>query len=202
MKKLFNCFMLIIMFLSFFLVGCFINDCFGGDYDREKQFGGWVDADHDGENTRQEVLIRDSLIPVGYDSNGNVNFGIWLCRYTGHLTTTPRDFDIDHLVSLKNAFDSGADEWNDEKRIRYTNYLGNKYHLVAVTLGSNREKGSKDISEWLPPMNQGEYIFNWIRVKREWDLCFNEAEIRTILLYDGIIDIMWPISAYGYKVCN
>lgn len=177
MKNLF----LIIFLMCFTLFFIFSNCCHSADYNREELFGGWIDADQDGENTREEVLIRDSLIPVGFDSNGKVNFGLWLCPYTGTFTTVPKDFDIDHLVPLKNAWISGADKWSEEKRIRYANYLNNKIHLLAVTLGSNRQKGAKDISEWLPLINEKKYIKNWIEIKEYWGLCFNYFEIKTII---------------------
>jgi hypothetical protein len=182
MYRIISILVLLIAFLGFFLTGCFISECIGGEYNRAEQFGGWIDIDSDGQNTRNEVLIRDSLIPVTFDSNGNVNFGLWKCRYTGTITTYPRDFDIDHLVPLKEAYVSGADHWTDEKRIRYANYLKDPDHLVAVTLGSNRSKGPKDIAEWLPLLNEKEYIEDWIKTKEEWGLCFDIEELVTIIL--------------------
>ena len=55
----------------------------GKPCERAKNFGGWVDADRDGENTREEVLIAESLVPVTRDSKGKVVAGLWgwsLCR--------------------------------------------------------------------------------------------------------------------------
>jgi hypothetical protein len=180
MLRLINSIILIVIMVLFLLCGCFINECLGGKYNREEQFGGWIDVDEDGQNTRQEVLIRDSLVPVGFDFKGNVNFGVWICPYTGTITTIPRKFDIDHVVPLAEAYKSGADHWDNEKRKRYANYLTDPKHLLATTLGSNREKGARDISEWLPLINVKEYIQIWVEIKENWNLCFDEEEIRVI----------------------
>ena len=68
--------------------------------ERKKNFGGWIDADGDGENTRQEVLIAESVVPVTRDSSGLVDGGLWLGPYAVFLTRSPRLLDIDHVVPL------------------------------------------------------------------------------------------------------
>jgi hypothetical protein len=157
------------------------NICFSENYNRTKHFGNsWNDADFDGQNTRQEVLIRDSLIPVGFDKRGKVNYGLWECPYTGTFTTDPTKFDIDHFVPLKEAYISGADEWSKTTRVQYSNNLQNNKHLLATTAGSNRQKGAKDIAGWLPLLNKKSYILTWINIKEEWNLCFDKQEVTVI----------------------
>ena len=68
-------------------------------YDRN-DYPHWIDVDGDGQNTREEVLIRDSQIPVTFDSEGKVDAGLWVCPYTGRVSTNPSKLDVDHLVAL------------------------------------------------------------------------------------------------------
>jgi hypothetical protein len=64
-------------------------------------YGGWIDADGDCQNTRQEVLIEESLIPVELDSRGcRVQSGEWFDPFTGQTCTNPGDLDIDHFIPL------------------------------------------------------------------------------------------------------
>ncbi len=64
-------------------------------------YGGWIDADGDCQNTRQEVLIAESLVPVVLDSRGcTVVSGQWLDPYTGQTFTSPSGLDIDHFIKI------------------------------------------------------------------------------------------------------
>ncbi len=63
-------------------------------YDRDL-YGGWIDADGDCQDTRQEVLIAESITPVQLDSRGcRVVSGTWLDPFTGQTFTNPGDLDI------------------------------------------------------------------------------------------------------------
>ncbi len=152
-------------------------------YDREAMYGRWRDADGDGLNTRHEVLAMESLIPVTMDDQGrNVTAGLWFDPYTGLTFVDPGDVDIDHLVPLKEAHQSGAHAWDNDKRRLYTNDLDNPGHLISVDDGTNQSKGHKDPAEWLPPNENFHcaYVMAWVHVKRTWQLSVDADEAEVI----------------------
>ncbi len=108
----------------------------------------WIDADGDGQDTRQEILIRDSQVPATLKPDGNVETGLWVCPYTGRVIRNPSDIDVDHLVALGEIDAAGAGAWPLEQRTRFANDPDN---LVAVAKGANRSKRDKDGYLWLPP---------------------------------------------------
>jgi hypothetical protein len=59
-----------------------------------------VDLNGDGQDTRQEILIRDSQVPVTFRGDGKVDAGLWVCPYTGRVARSPSELDVDHLVAL------------------------------------------------------------------------------------------------------
>ena len=139
----------------------------------------WIDADNDCQNTRQEVLILESLEPVKLDSKGcKVVRGKWYDPYTDKYFTNPRDLDVDHFIPLAEADRSGAHQWSKEKKMQYANDLEDEEVLIAVDKRANRSKGDKDPSEWLPQNRnyQCEYIKNWQKVKKKWKLEMDKKE--------------------------
>ncbi len=147
-------------------------------------WGNWIDSDRDCQNTRHEVLIEESLVPVTFKTARQciVVSGRWLDPYTGRIFTDPSMLDVDHVVPLKEAYLSGAKNWSRSRKSQYANSLQNKDHLIAVYRGANRSKGAKDIAQWLPPNKeyQREYMRIWIEIKKQWGLEFDSAEKRVI----------------------
>jgi hypothetical protein len=84
-------------------------------YDRAK-FADWYDADHDGCDTREEVLIAESVTRVRVGSSCSIRGGKWFSKYDGKSTRNSSTFDIDHLVPLAEAWVSGARRWGKAKR--------------------------------------------------------------------------------------
>ena len=165
---------IIIFVLYYYYENIYKNDL-GGEYDRD-DWGGWIDEDGDGLNTRHEVLAEESLIkPV--ISNNKVIKGKWFDKYTGKYFTNPSDLDIDHLVPLKNAHISGASNWSKKKKNRYYNYLKYDNHLIAVSKSANRNKSEKSPVNWLPPNKeyQCEYVREWFKIKTAWGLTIEEG---------------------------
>lgn len=152
-------------------------------YDR-KDYRHWIDADGDCQSTRHEVLIEESLEPVTYKDQGNckVATGLWRGPYTGELIRDASKLDIDHLVPLKEAHESGGFAWSNERRSQFANDLSSPESLLATTARANRAKGAKDPSEWLPPNQayQTEYARAWIAVKLKWGLTADAKEIQQL----------------------
>ena len=151
-------------------------------YDRGL-FRHWVDADGDGCDTRREVLITEAVTAPTVGGGCGLLDGVWVSRYDGETETgSGRGFDIDHLVPLKEAWDSGAHGWDAQTRERFANDLGYEHSLVAVSAGSNRSKGAQDPTTWLPPERSQRcwYAAAWINVKARWDLSVDPAEADTL----------------------
>jgi len=69
-----------------------------------------------------------------------------------------------------------------EKKKRFANYLKDENHLIAVYASANRKKGAKDPAEWLP-LNQAflkEYARAWVKIKVDWELSADRAELRAL----------------------
>ena len=152
-------------------------------YDRAR-WGRWRDADGDCQDTRQEVLIAESLAPVAYQSDRQcrVAAGEWLGVFSGTTVLEPGALDIDHLVPLANAHRSGAWAWPDERKRAYYNSLDDADHLIAVTARANRSKGARGPEAWRPPNESYwcEYAQDWVRIKQAWGLSVTSAEARAL----------------------
>jgi hypothetical protein len=146
-------------------------------YDRDL-FPHWKDLDGDGCDTRKEVLIRDSRTTPVVGSSCNVTTGTWFSPYDGVTWTNPSDVDIDHVVALNEAWQSGAYAWSTQQRTNYANDLTDDRTLLAVTDSVNQSKSDKDPTEWLPPLTtyRCTYLAHWVSVKARWSLTMDQAE--------------------------
>jgi hypothetical protein len=140
----------------------------GPGYDRS-EFPHWIDQDHDGQDTREEVLEEENLC-TGRDP-------CWLDPYSLLMVQDPSLLDLDHVVSLKEAWDSGASEWTRTQRRAYANYLEEPDHLVLTHRSLNRSKGSSRV--WLPPARDQWcwYARTRLAIKSHWNLRLYEDEI-------------------------
>lgn len=150
-------------------------------------FKHWIDADGDSCNTREEVLIAESQSRAQVDPFGcRVVEGDWFSPYDGQSFTSPSDLDVDHLVPLKEAWDSGAWAWTSARRQLFANDLSDSRTLIAVSASQNRSKGDKDPSNWIPPRQAYvcSYLADWVAVKAQWGLSMDQSEagrIRNLL---------------------
>lgn len=150
-------------------------------YDRDL-FDHWEDFDRDGCDARREVLIAESLTPVTVGSRCSLSGGRWYSAFDGVVTTDSSSFDVDHMVPLKEAWDSGANNWSDERREAFANDIDSPHALIAVSAGSNRSKGARDPAEWMPPRAdyRCEYVYSWTLVKIKWQLNVDSAELQAL----------------------
>ena len=150
-------------------------------YDR-RLFRHWIDADGDGCDTRREVLIRDAVEAPVVDAGCNLSGGRWVSLYDGRAFTDPAGLDIDHMVPLAEAWESGAWAWSSERRQAFANDLGNRFALLAVSASSNRSKGARDLAEWLPPDASVHclYATYWRDTKLAWGLTFDREEAEAL----------------------
>ena len=74
----------------------------------------WIDTDGDCQDTRGEILMRDSLKPVTYYSNAKcrVTGGLWELSFNGGTVTNAQQLDIDHMIPPKWAHGHGGDRWS------------------------------------------------------------------------------------------
>lgn len=154
-------------------VGC--SEAVIPEYERAS-WGRWTDEDGDCQDARQEVLIRDSRTPVELDDRGcKVVSGEWVDPYDGRLVSEPSGIDIDHVVALRDAHDSGGWQWGPEKKKTFSNDMRN---LKASSRSTNRSKGARGPDEWLPsdPAARCPYIEEWLVLKRTFALSLSPGE--------------------------
>ncbi|WP_405873318.1 MULTISPECIES: HNH endonuclease family protein [unclassified Streptomyces] len=127
-------------------------------------------------NTREYVLKRDGSNVVT-NSACTATSGSWYSVYDGATWTAASDLDIDHLVPLAEAWDSGASQWTTAHRQAFANDV-TRPQLIAVTDNVNQQKSDQDPAEWMPPVSSYActYVRAWVQVKYYYDLSVDSAE--------------------------
>ncbi len=148
-------------------------------YDRSS-FSHWRDPDRNGCDARNDTLRRDlTNLVIKSDSNG--------CKVLGGVLADPYsgkgiDFvfgaslvDIDHVVALSNAWQTGAFQFTNEIRLQFAN---DPLNLLAVSASLNRQKGDGDAATWLPPTKsyRCQYVARQIAVKKKYGLWVTKPE--------------------------
>lgn len=132
-----------------------------------KAGGGWTDP--------YGVVETDSYGEAVVDADGNVV----VKEYKSE--DKPSGFDIDHIVALEDAWNAGADEWNDDLRQQFAN---DPLNLTISDASANRSKGSKTIAEYVPPGNfQCEYVKRYAAVKAKYDLSIKPEDGAVMSIY-------------------
>ncbi|MEW2289411.1 HNH endonuclease family protein [Streptomyces sp. NPDC047841] len=137
-----------------------------------------ADADKDGCNTRAEVLKAEVVVAPEQGASCRLSGGVWFSPYDDRFVQGPGGLDIDHLVPLAEAWDSGASDWSAQEREAYANDLGDDRALIAVSAASNRSKADQDPSTWLPPAAgyRCQYVTDWVATKMRWALSVDTDE--------------------------
>lgn len=143
-------------------------------YTREAFYKSWTTKDSC--STAEEILRRD-LDDVVYGPDCRVASGVLHDPYTGtDIPYAPGGvIQIDHVVALANAWQTGAFAWSAEQRKAYAN---DPFVLLAVSGKENMAKGAGDAATWLPP-NKGyrcTYVTQQIAIKAKYALWVTQPE--------------------------
>ncbi|MGQ4526696.1 GmrSD restriction endonuclease domain-containing protein [Dermabacteraceae bacterium P13136] len=179
-------------------------------YDRKK-FGWRQDTDGNGCDTRNDVFRRDftnSTVKAG--TGGCIILGgTFTSSYSGQTLQFDRaanNIDVDHMVALSDAWQTGANTWDDAKRRQFAN---DPLNLIATEAALNRQKGASDAATWLPPNKayRCEYVARQVAVKEKYGLWVKPAEkdaIENVLngcevkIFTKPVD--WPAKGGGREV--
>ena len=157
-------------------------------YDRDQYGPPWTDDNnnwfgHNGCDTRNDVLRRDLYHAV-------IKQGTFGCvalagelsdPYTASTidfvrgTSTSTAVQIDHVVALGDSWQSGAQQWSQEKRQDFAN---DPLNLLAVDGPANESKGDSNAASWLPRnrMFRCTYVARQTAVKAKYGLWMTAPE--------------------------
>jgi hypothetical protein len=144
-----------------------------------------VEFGHNGCNTRDDILRRDLAELVVRPGTCFAQSGVLHDPYTGQTIAFTRGPDtsdtvqIDHLVSLSDAWYKGAHEWDDQRRRDFANDPRN---LLAVGAQVNFDKAFRDATAWLPPNAafHCEFVARQVDVKAAYGLSVSQNEQRAM----------------------
>ena len=147
-------------------------------------FSHWRDPDRNGCDARNDILNRDLISVVFKEDTGEckVVSGVLNDPYSGlpiEFTLGKSDIDIDHVVALSHAWQVGAFQWSDAKRLEFAN---DPLNLLAVSARLNRQKGDADAATWLPPAKSYRcaYVSRQVVVKVKYGLWITAPEKNAI----------------------
>ena len=147
-------------------------------YERSKFGNGWSDAG--GCDTRNIILWRDLTNATRADGC-KVGSGDLLDPYTGKTiqfvrgSSTSSLVQIDHVVALSNAWQTGAQQLDTAMRITFAN---DPLELLAVDGAANQQKGDGDAATWLPQNKsfRCQYVARQIAIKAKYRLWVTPPE--------------------------
>ncbi len=141
-----------------------------------------VDGGRNGCDTRNDVLRRD-LIDITLDPRTGgcvVLTGTLHDPYTGTTIAfvrgqgTSSRVQVDHVVALSNAWQTGAQQLGEQER---ENFANDPLNLLAVQGSANMQKGDGDAATWLPRKAvRCEYAARQIAVKARYRLWVTPPE--------------------------
>lgn len=153
------------------------------------QFGdAWTDdvsvaGGHNGCDTRNDTL-RSQLVGVEIKPGTNgcvVLSGVLNDPYTGTTIgfqrgeNTSDDVQIDHVVALSDAWQTGAQQLDEQAR---RNFANDPLNLQATIGWVNQQKGDSDAASWLPPnaAYRCTFVSRIVDVKAAYGLWVTQAE--------------------------
>uniref|UniRef100_UPI0040495B4B HNH endonuclease family protein n=1 Tax=Candidatus Planktophila sp. TaxID=2175601 RepID=UPI0040495B4B len=148
------------------------------------QFGQtWADVDRNGCDTRNDILKRDLTAEVFKERTREcvVLSGTLIDPFSGEIINFVRgnvssmEVQIDHVVALSNAWQTGAFKLSIKDRTAFAN---DPLNLLAVKGRLNSQKRDGDAATWLPPLKsyRCDYVSRQIAVKIRYKLWFTAPE--------------------------
>lgn len=166
-----------------------------GGYDRERYFGGWASNGCGSATTRDTILARD-LKDAVENPRCQVTSGTLADPYTGQTIqfrrgrNTSSAVQIDHVVALLDAWESGARDWDQAKRVEYANSTdvllasdgpanmakGSGLDVNGTSLYRSQDSGAPDI--WMPDNKayRCDYMAKRATIKSKWGLTMTPRE--------------------------
>lgn len=149
-------------------------------YDRDYFGAEWYDTDANGRGTRDDVLAAQ-LSDVTYTPAGDVATGWFIDPYTGDRVDYVRAREetnpvvVDHVVSLWEAWATGAWAWTPDERLAFAN---DPINLVATTYNINELKGPQNAARWHPATHLEECVFaiRVVATKSKYGLEIHESD--------------------------
>ena len=148
------------------------------------QFGQeWADIDRNGCDTRNDILKRDltNIVFKAKTRECVVMSGVLIDPYSGDRMEFLRGektsslIQIDHVVALSNAWQTGAFQ---KTLVERTQFANDPLNLLAVKGSLNNQKGDGDAATWLPPLKSYRcaYVARQIAVKKKYGLWVTPPE--------------------------
>jgi hypothetical protein len=162
-------------------------NCFAYDrvpYNRAVHYGKSIDIDGDCQDTRSEILIKESenngvaptFIKREDGKNCTVATGKFIDFYTNTVYTNAKDIDIDHVLPPYIHYNTVGKYQSKKKNAEFYNDTEN---LVITSLSLNRSKGKKDLSEFIqrvPRENRCRYIAKYDRISVKYDITVDNSD--------------------------
>jgi hypothetical protein len=162
----------------------------GYDYRRAAFGDAWDDDNdapggHNGCDTRNDILNRDlvdkTIVAIKRCPDA-VASGTLHDPYTSATVAFTRgnqvgaSVQIDHIVPLALAWDLGARDWTEVKRLRFANDPAN---LLAVAGQANQDKSDGEPAVWMPPNHAFwcQYSVQFIAVLRGYGLPVDQPSV-------------------------
>ncbi len=148
----------------------------------------WSDVDRNGCDTRNDILKRDLTSIVFREKTRNcvVERGLLQDPFSGQVIDFQRGektsalVQIDHVVALSNAWQTGISQMSQKVR---TNFANDPLNLMAVKGSLNSQKGDGDAATWLPPNKSFRcaYVTRQLQVKVKYGLWLTKPEKEAML---------------------
>lgn len=152
----------------------------------------WRDINSSGCTAREDVLIAQVAPGAEIDPTDDCKIvtGTWFSAWDSVTHSgSPSDLDMDHIVALAEAHDSGGSNWDAATKRMFANDPAN---LVAVTASSNRSKSDQDVGSWRPAQNVWcSTATTIIAVKSAYGLTVDRTE------HDALVEMLSTCGSSG-----